>query len=102
MTPILRFHQVENKVTVHFENFDLIFDKYAPMIYGIILRAVKQDVVLAEKITGEVFVEVYRNIQNYNSNKQRFGTWLIITATNLLQQYGYRAELLTVADKTLL
>lgn len=58
------------------EGFSELYDRYAPVLYGIICRMVK-DTVTAEDVLQEVFVKVWKNIAQYDEVKGTFFTWLL-------------------------
>lgn len=96
MTPILPSGNAAENIPVNFENFDLLFEKYGAVVYGIVFRAVKEEEKVAEKLTAEVFVYVYHHIQSYNSNTQRFLTWVISVVMKLLITNGYHSQIISV------
>jgi len=42
---------------------------------------------VAEDITSEVFVKVYKNLNTYDSSKAQFNTWLYFVANNTIIDY---------------
>jgi RNA polymerase sigma factor (sigma-70 family) len=54
---------------------------YAPALMGIILRIVKSKV-SAEDILQEVFVKIWRSIDQYDVSRGRLFTWMSTTARN--------------------
>ncbi len=77
------------------EGFNVLYDNYAPALYGIICRTVK-DAVTAEDILQEVFVKVWKNIGQYNEEKGKIFTWLLSitrnTAIDYLRSRGYKQK----------
>lgn len=56
--------------------FELLYDKYAPPLYGWILSKVK-DVPTAENVLSQTFVSMWLNIGEYNPGKSSFLIWLM-------------------------
>ncbi len=50
-------------------------------LYGIILRILRNEE-LAKECLQEVFMKIYNNLTNYNSNKSAPLTWMINIARN--------------------
>ncbi|MES2618190.1 MAG: sigma-70 family RNA polymerase sigma factor [Bacteroidota bacterium] len=69
---------LKSKSTVAFE---ILYDRYSALIYGVILKIVN-NVEFAEDATQEVFVKIYKNIENFDFQKARLSTWLISIARN--------------------
>lgn len=64
------------------KGFSYLYDNYAKALYGIITRMVKETG-LAEDILQEVFIKVWSNIHQFNSEKGRLFTWMSNVAKNL-------------------
>lgn len=60
----------------------ILYDKYSSLLYGIIYRIVHSDEI-AEDLLQEVFVKVWKNIQNYDESKAKLVTWMGNIARNL-------------------
>ena len=58
-----------------------LYDAYAPMLFGVILRIV-DDRKEAENLLQDCFVKIWQNIQTYSESKGRLATWLINIARN--------------------
>ncbi|MCW3111440.1 MAG: polymerase sigma-70 factor [Segetibacter sp.] len=56
--------------------FSLLYDDYAPLIYGIILREVKNDA-LASEILKSTFINIFKESKNIDCVKQSLFTWLL-------------------------
>lgn len=56
--------------------FNILYDKYSPYLYGLICRIV-HDETAAEDVLQEVFVKVWKNIENFDEEKGALYTWLI-------------------------
>jgi RNA polymerase sigma-70 factor, ECF subfamily len=63
------------------EGYEKLYDNYAPMLFGIISRIVR-DAEDAENLLQDCFVKIWRNIKQYDMAKGRFATWLINIARN--------------------
>ncbi len=61
--------------------FEKLYDKYSPVLYGIILKIVKRED-FAENILQDAFVKIWKNIDSYNTDKGRLFTWLLNLARN--------------------
>lgn len=61
--------------------YSYLYDHYSGALFGIILRIVPQNE-NAEDILQEVFLKIYNNIQQYNSDKGKLYTWMIQIARN--------------------
>ncbi len=59
----------------------LLYDKYASLIYGAILRIV-QDEDIAGEVTQDVFVKVWENADNFDNTKESLFTWVYQIARN--------------------
>lgn len=58
----------------------VLIDKYTSSIYNFSSRLA--GVSSAPDITQEVFIKVWKNLKNYNSDKSQFKTWLFTIARN--------------------
>lgn len=61
--------------------FGPIYEDYSPMVYGLILRIVKDDKE-AENLLQEVFIKVWTKINTYDPDKGSFATWVINITRN--------------------
>ncbi len=59
----------------------LLYDQYAPTLYGIVLRIV-QTPETAEDVIQEAFVKAWQNSHQYNQEKGTLFTWLLNIARN--------------------
>lgn len=57
----------------------LVYDKYAPQLYGLIVKQVKS-LQLATEILKRTFIKIWRECTNVDSIKQKLFTWLISLA----------------------
>lgn len=73
--------------------FARLYDSYSGALYSIILQIVG-DEELANDILQEVFVNIWRKIEMYDSGKGRLFTWMLNIARNasidMLRSRGYR------------
>lgn len=83
-----------NYLQCHTEKaFTQLYDAYAPALYGVILRIVKQPV-MAEDVLQEVFVKIWNNHQQYDSSKGRLFTWLLnLTRNHTIDRTRSRSHL---------
>ena len=76
--------------------FHYLYDHYSGALYGVILRIV-QSKDYTEEIIQDVFVKIWNSIQQYDSSKGRFYTWMINiarnTAIDYLKSKGFQNEL---------
>src|SRR3972149_3914748 len=61
--------------------FEAIFDRYGDLVYSTALRVLR-DLHLAEDISQEIFVRLWRNPSAYVAERGRFLTWLISVTRN--------------------
>ena len=58
------------------ESYSELYDKYGPALYGIICKIVN-DATIAEDVLQEVFIKIWKNIENYSQEKGSFFTWIL-------------------------
>ena len=61
--------------------FSYLYDNYSSALYGIIYPIVN-DVELANDVLQEVFINIWRKIESYDSSKGRLFTWMLNIARN--------------------
>jgi RNA polymerase sigma factor (sigma-70 family) len=61
--------------------FAYLYDNYASALYSIILQVVS-DAELANDVLQEVFVNIWRRIEQYDATKGRLFTWMMNIARN--------------------
>ncbi len=61
--------------------FEAIFDRYGDLVYSTSLRVLR-DAHLAEDISQEIFVRLWRKPESYVAERGRFLTWLISVTRN--------------------
>jgi RNA polymerase sigma-70 factor (ECF subfamily) len=59
-----------------------LYDRYAALVYALLLR-MTQDAGLAEDLTQEVFLKVWRNAHLYESSRGSLEAWLVTVARNV-------------------
>jgi len=71
----------------------IIYDQYAPALYGVVLRIVKTEAA-AEDVMQDAFVKIWKNGTKYNSSKGTLFTWMLNitrnTAIDKIRSAGYR------------
>ena len=63
------------------EGFDYLYDHYSASLYGIINQIVR-DRETANDTLQEVFVNIWKKIETYDSSKGRLFTWILNIARN--------------------
>lgn len=66
--------------------FEEIYENYRDKIFKFIYYKVS-DAELAEDLTNDVFVSVYKNLHTYDANKSFISTWLYAISYNRLKNY---------------
>jgi len=61
--------------------FNYLYDNYSGALYGVILSIV-QDKELANDVLQEVFIKIWRQIDQYDAEKGRLFTWMINISRN--------------------
>lgn len=61
--------------------FSYLYDNYAGALYSVIFSVV-QDKELANDVLQEVFIKVWKQIEQYNPEKGRLFTWLVNISRN--------------------
>lgn len=71
----------------------IIYDQYAPSLYGVVFRIVQSEEV-AQDVMQDAFVKVWKKGTTYNSSKGTLFTWLLNitrnTAIDKLRSAGFR------------
>ena len=74
------------------KSFELLYDEYAPRVYGLVLR-MTQSKELSEEIVQEVFLKLWNNIDKYDPQKSKLFTWLYqITRNTCLNRLSSKGE----------
>jgi len=75
--------------------FSYLYDNYAGPLNGVIFRMV-EDTQLSEDILQEVFIKIWNNFKQYDSNKGRLFTWMVNVTRNLtidtLRSKGFKKQ----------
>ena len=58
-----------------------LYDRYAGVVYGVALR-VLTSTAAAEDVVQEVFLQLWRNPQAFDSDRGRLAPWLAVIARN--------------------
>ncbi|GAC1423673.1 MAG: hypothetical protein NVS1B13_15530 [Flavisolibacter sp.] len=53
-----------------------IYDLYSGAIYGFLLKSIKNEAKAGE-VLNKIFLNLFREIKNYDPKKERFFTWLL-------------------------
>ncbi|MES2480032.1 MAG: RNA polymerase sigma factor [Bacteroidota bacterium] len=61
--------------------FNYLYDNYSGALYGVILKVLNQEEI-ANDLLQEVFVKIWKNIDQYDSSKGRLYTWMLNIARN--------------------
>ncbi len=61
--------------------FAALYDNYAAMLYGVIVRIAKDEEDSAN-LLQDCFIKIWKNIGSFDPDKGRFATWLINIARN--------------------
>ena len=71
----------------------IIYDQYAPALYGVVLRIVKTEAT-AEDVMQDAFVKIWKNGTKYNASKGTLFTWMLNitrnTAIDKIRSAGFR------------
>lgn len=71
----------------------IIYDQYAPALYGVVLRIVQSEAI-AEDVIQDAFVKIWKNGKTYNSSKGTLFTWMLNitrnTAIDKIRSKGFR------------
>lgn len=68
-----------------------LYDRYSAAIYGVILRIVVDEAVGQDKLQ-EVFIKIWKKIEQFDAEKGRLFTWLINIARNHAIDYTRSKE----------
>jgi RNA polymerase sigma factor (sigma-70 family) len=75
--------------------FNYLYDNYSGALYGVIVSIV-QDKELSNDVLQEVFIKIWRQIEQYDPAKGRLFTWMINICRNAsidtLRSKGYHAQ----------
>jgi len=60
--------------------FEILYDQYAPALYGITLKILQQDVASAQDSLQDSFVKIWKNISSFDESKGSVFTWMLTIA----------------------
>lgn len=63
------------------KGFSILYDNYSAALFGVVNKIVRSEEIAAD-ITQDVFVKIWKNLDNYNSSKGTIFTWMINVARN--------------------
>lgn len=76
--------------------FNYLYDNYSGALYGLILKIVLESN-YAEEVIQDVFMKIWKNIDQYDTSKGRLYTWMINisrnTAIDYVKSKGYQNQL---------
>lgn len=71
----------------------IIYDQYAPALYGVVLRIVNSEAI-AEDVMQDAFVKIWKNGKTYDRSKGTLFTWMLNisrnTAIDKIRSKNYR------------
>ncbi|MEO5681749.1 MAG: hypothetical protein ABIQ88_03855 [Chitinophagaceae bacterium] len=88
MTPAIISEDPDSQLETGQASFELLYNQYAPSIYGLIFNAMHGDDVKAQAVTVQVFKTIFHKRQHYNPNKYRIFTWMYIIVKTELSASG--------------
>jgi RNA polymerase sigma-70 factor (ECF subfamily) len=72
------------------ESFDLLYDRYAQIIFNICIRILREDSE-AEEVTQEIFVQIWKEAERFDASRASVKTWLFtIARSRSLDRYRSR------------
>lgn len=77
--------------------YSLLYDNYSSALYGMISRVIPAEEI-AEDILQDVFIKIWKNIENYDASKGRLFTWMLNIARNAAIDYS-RSKQFKVENK---
>jgi len=84
---VAMLHQNDKRVMA------IIYDQYAPALYGVVFRIVKSEEV-AQDVMQDAFVKIWKNGTTYDSSKGTLFTWMLNitrnTAIDKIRSKGFR------------
>ncbi len=63
------------------KGFALLYDRYAPALYGVVLKIVRTEEV-AQDVLQDSFVKIWKKMEAYNADKGTLFTWILNIARN--------------------
>lgn len=80
-TKILEAELVELLHTKSEKGFSILYDNYSAAIFGVVQKIVVSEEI-AEDVTQDVFVKIWKNLDSYNKTKGTIFTWMLNIARN--------------------
>ncbi len=78
----LRDHELMDRLCARDLNaFEALYDRYGDLVYSVVLRVVG-DGYVAEDLTQDVFLRLWRKPEQFDINRGKFVTWLLSIARN--------------------
>ncbi|HEU4553373.1 MAG TPA: sigma-70 family RNA polymerase sigma factor [Chitinophaga sp.] len=75
--------------------FNYLYDHYSPALYGVALKILNNENAAGDTLQ-EVFLKIWRNIDNYNQGKGRLFTWMLNitrnTAIDMLRSKSHKFD----------
>lgn len=76
-------HLVESVLSGDQKAFATLYDKYAPVIYGVISKTIS-DSKDSEELLQEIFMTIWHKMPLYDGTKQHLYTWMYTIARDLI------------------
>jgi hypothetical protein len=86
------FQNLETKPAIDKYDFDCLYDKYGSAIYGVLLKVVDCDTILAEKLLTEVFVEAFSQKKFNNETDKLSFIQLVKIIITVSGRHGYSSS----------
>jgi len=77
-------------------SFKILLDRYTSHIYNFSKRFV--GVEYANDIVQEVFIKIWKNIENFNVKKANFKTWIFTIARNTITDYLRKKKMVSFSS----
>jgi len=68
------------------DGFNLLYDRYAPALLGVVTRIVKSEEA-AQDVVQDAFVKIWKNFSGYDKSKGTLFTWILNVARNTAIDY---------------
>lgn len=65
------------------QNFDTIYTEHYPKVLSWIKYKIN-NVEQAEELTSDIFVKIYKNLNEFDENKSKIGTWIMSITKNAI------------------
>ena len=67
--------------------FDILYERYAPLLYGIIKKAVDDEAIAAQLLLN-TFQKAWNSIDAYDPDSMRLFTWLFLHSKRCIESRG--------------